>query len=193
MDVEELVFEPRRSFCAYEVDDRDSPVDVDMTVYPATALNEQHASVVPMVRVLSDVLGRVGEWDFAGLTLSVPVGLAPDARFDLLGDADWYALAAPDATAEVTVNVTVQVALDAAELAELMSQGSRRLLRLASTAVKGGGIMLVCHAPEWSPDAAAWIAEVLVDSLRAAGVRDRAEVAVSETGTSNGEVEGAWS
>ncbi|MFD4559597.1 hypothetical protein ACFWP5_35645 [Streptomyces sp. NPDC058469] len=32
--------------------------------------------------------------------------------------------------------------------------------------------------PEWTPDAAAWLAEVFIDALRAVGVRDTAEIAI---------------
>ncbi|MGH1554721.1 hypothetical protein ACRAWF_30730 [Streptomyces sp. L7] len=75
-----------------------------LTGYPATGLREQHLPVLPMTRVMTDSLARVGESDFTGLTVRVPVQLAPDTRFDLVGDADWFALSAPDARTEVSVS-----------------------------------------------------------------------------------------
>ncbi|MEV1023241.1 hypothetical protein [Streptomyces sp. NPDC050264] len=68
-----------------------------LTVYPATDLRRQHLSVRPMTRILTDSLNRVGESALTGLRVSASAQLAADARFDLVGDADWYALAAPDA------------------------------------------------------------------------------------------------
>ncbi|MGW0837402.1 hypothetical protein [Streptomyces prunicolor] len=56
-----------------------------LTVYPAIDLREQYLPVLPLTRVMVDSLYRVGELDFAGLTVRVPVRLAPDTRFDLVG------------------------------------------------------------------------------------------------------------
>lgn len=75
------------------------------TVYPATGLPEQRLPVPPLTRIMVDSLGRVGELDFTGLTVRVPLRVAPDTRFDLVGDADWFALAAPDARTEASVSV----------------------------------------------------------------------------------------
>jgi hypothetical protein len=72
-----------------------------LTVYPTTDLREQHLPALPLTRVMDDSLGVVGELDFTGLTVRAPVQIPPDTRFDLVGDTDWFALAArrrlPDA------------------------------------------------------------------------------------------------
>ncbi|MEV6501447.1 hypothetical protein [Streptomyces prunicolor] len=149
-----------------------------LTVYPATELREQHLPVLPLTRVMVDSLGRVGELDFTGLTVRVPVQLAPDTRFDLVGDADWFALAAPDARMEVSVSVLGAGDIKAEQTGELVVQRGHGQLRVEVRADAHDRTTFVCDLPEWTPDAAAWLAEVFIDALRAAGVRDTAEIAI---------------
>ena len=155
-----------------------------MTVYPAPDLREQHLPVLPLTRVMVESLGRVGELDFAGLTVRVPVRLAPDIRFDLVGDADWFALAAPDARAEAVVSVRGAGDTVAERVRELVVQrghGQLRAEHVEHVEHPPGAhdrMTFACDLPEWTPDAAAWLAEVFVDVLRAVGVRDTVEIAI---------------
>ncbi|MEU6664227.1 hypothetical protein [Streptomyces sp. NPDC046821] len=159
-----------------------------LTVYPATGLRHQQLPVLPMTRVLVDALRRVGTLEFTGLSVSAPLRLAADARFDLVGDAAWYALAAPDARTRVLVTVN-GVAATAQHLCEQAHERGHGLLKL-DHAPNGLGSRnpesgaptrptFVCDVPEWTPDAAAWLAAVFVDSLRATGVRGTAEIEVT--------------
>lgn len=159
-----------------------------LTVYPATGLREQHLPVLPMTRVLIDALHRLRHMGFAGLSVSVPVQLAPDTGFDLVGEADWYALAAPDGRTRVLATVTVRDDV-AEQVGELASQKGHGLLQVQRTPQSdrrppapghgvghdGGGAVrsvFVCDVLEWTPDAASWLTEVFIDSLRAAGVQE---------------------
>ncbi|MEV6506849.1 hypothetical protein AB0M61_12070 [Streptomyces sp. NPDC051642] len=153
-----------------------------MTVYPATELREQHLPLLPLTRVMVESLGRVGELDFTGLTVRVPVRLAPDTRFDLVGDADWFALAAPDARAEAVVSVVGPVDTVAERVCELVVQRGHGQLRAEHVEHLAGAhdrTTFACDLPEWTPDAAAWLAEVFVDALRAVGVRGTVEIAIA--------------
>ncbi|WP_328680887.1 hypothetical protein [Streptomyces sp. NBC_00343] len=155
-----------------------------ITVYPATGLREQHLPVLPLTRIMVESLGRVGELDFTGLTVRVPVRLAPDTRFDLVGDAAWFALAAPDARAEAVVSAAGPVDTVAERVRELVVQRGHGLLRaehvehVEHLARAHDRTTFACDLPEWTPDSAAWLAEVLVDALRAVGVRDTVEIAI---------------
>ncbi|MFI6404914.1 hypothetical protein [Streptomyces sp. NPDC050548] len=180
-----------------------------LTGYPATGLREQHLPVLPMTRVMTDSLARVGESDFTGLTVRVPVQLAPDIRFDLVGDADWFALSAPDARTEVVVSVLGPVGTAAERVRELVVQRGHGQLHAEQVTegtgkVTGAGTgagagragapmdagragrragaydraTFACDLPEWTPDAAAWLAEVFIDALRTVGVRDTVEIAI---------------
>ncbi|WP_405842402.1 hypothetical protein [Streptomyces sp. NBC_01518] len=150
-----------------------------LTVYPATGLREQHLPVLPLTRVMVDSLGRVGELDFTGLTVRVPVRLAPDTRFDLVGDSDWFALAAPDARTEAVVSVLGAVGTEAEQLRELVVRRGHGQLRAELRPGAHDRTAFSCDLPEWTPDAAAWLAEVFVDALRAVGVRDTVEIAIT--------------
>ncbi|MCX5236105.1 hypothetical protein OG824_12930 [Streptomyces prunicolor] len=122
-----------------------------LTVYPATDLREQHLPVLPLTRVMVDSLGRVGELAFTGLTVRVPMRLAPDTRFDLR------------------------------ELVVQRGHGQLRAEHVEHVEHRAGArdrTAFVCALPEWTPDAAAWLAEVFIDALRAVGVRDTAEIAL---------------
>ncbi|WP_327402472.1 hypothetical protein OG194_21650 [Streptomyces sp. NBC_01288] len=153
-----------------------------ITVYPATDLREQHLPVLPLTRVMVESLGRMGELDFTGLTVRVPVRLAPDTRFDLVGDAAWFALAAPDARAEAVVSVLGPVDTVAERVRELVVQRGHGLLHAEVRAsAHDRTAAFACGLPEWTPDAAAWLAEVFVDALREVGVRDTVEIAIDRT------------
>jgi len=122
-----------------------------LTVYPATDLREQHLPVLPLTRVMVESLGRVGELDFTGLTVRVPMRLAPDTRFDLR------------------------------ELVVQRGHGQLRAEHVEHVEHRAGArdrTAFSCALPEWTPDAAAWLAEVFIDALRAVGVRDTAEIAI---------------
>ena len=149
-----------------------------LTGYPATGLREQHLPVLPMARVMVDSLGRVGELDFTGPTVRVPVRLAPDTRFDLVGDTDWFALAAPDARTEPSVSVPGPVGTVAERVREPVVRRGHGQLRAGHRAGAHDRTAFACGLPERTPDAAAWLAEVVVDTLRSVGVRDPVEIAV---------------
>ncbi|WP_406123927.1 hypothetical protein [Streptomyces sp. NBC_00989] len=152
-----------------------------LTVYPATGLRQQHLPVLPLTRVMVDSLGRVGELDFRGLTVRVPVQLAPDTRFDLVGDAAWFALAAPDARTEAFVSVLGAGDTEAERVRELVVQRGHGQLGAEHRAGARDRTAFVCALPEWTPDAAAWLAEVFIDALREVGVRDTTEIAITRT------------
>lgn len=171
-----------------------------LTGYPAVDLPSQHLPVLPMTRVLVEALHRVGRLEFVGLRIRAPLRLAPDIGFDLRTSADWFSLAGPDSPVRVSATIAAEPDLDAPRLCELAVQrgyGRLRMTQAASdvrpalspvgspgpgAAGVGSGVSLVsleCTAPEWSPESAAWITEVLIDSLRACGVRTSAEITVS--------------
>ncbi|MEV0845955.1 hypothetical protein AB0J21_08765 [Streptomyces sp. NPDC049954] len=169
-----------------------------LTVYPATGLRAQHLPVLPMTRVLADALNRVGEVDFRGLSTAVPMHLAPDTQFDLVGEAAWYALAAPDSRTRATVTVTVTEAAAAKEVCELTRERGHDLLRVEPASqnerlpvLRGIGHDLesprlsafTCDVPEWTPEAAAWLAEVFIDSLRCVGAGPIAGIEIALPGT----------
>ncbi|MFE3073583.1 hypothetical protein [Streptomyces sp. NPDC059247] len=149
-----------------------------LSVYPADDLAAQHLPVMPMTRVLTDVLQRVGELRLAGLRVQVPVRLARDAGFDLRAAADWFALASPDARADVTVTVSAGPEVSAAQVLDVAARCGHGLLRLQEAGPGSPDIVLEGTCPEWTSDAAAWIADIIVESLRAAGVRAPAEITV---------------
>ncbi|WP_018548430.1 hypothetical protein [Streptomyces sp. LaPpAH-108] len=147
-----------------------------LTVYPAVDLSGQRLPVLPMTQVLVDALGRVGEVRFTGLGSRVPVGLAPDSGFDLRGDADWFALSDPAARTDIAVSVSPQSAVGAEQLAVEVARLSQGHVRLSPSS---GPLTLQGTAPEWTPQAAAWITEIVIDVLRAKGVRTDAEITVA--------------
>ncbi|MGS2590075.1 hypothetical protein [Streptomyces hebeiensis] len=174
-----------------------------LTVYPTVGLRAQHLPVRPMTQVLTDALHRMGVLHFTGLRVQAPVRLAPDASFDLRADADWFSLASPDAKANVTVAISTGSNVTETLVRDLVAQRGHGLLHIEQThrhSPDSGGVapsasplglddvprapdmVFTVSAPEWTPDAAAWIAEVVVDSLRAAGVRAPTGITVHQDG-----------
>lgn len=170
-----------------------------LTVYPTAGLRAQHLPVRPMTQVLTDALHRMGVLHFTGLRVQAPVRLAPDAGFDLRADVDWFSLASPDAKANVTVTISTESSVTGTLVCDLVAQRGHGLLHIEQTHRHASGaegitppasplgvddmprepdMVFTVRAPEWTPDAAAWIAEVAVDSLRAAGVRAPARITV---------------
>ncbi|MEU8887066.1 hypothetical protein [Streptomyces sp. NPDC048442] len=167
-----------------------------LTGYPAVDLPSQHLPVLPMTRILVEALHRVGRLEFTGLRIQAPLRLAPDIGFDLRTAADWFSLARLDSPVCMTAAIAAEPDLDAARLCELAVQRGYGRLRMKQApdvepalspmdslgphaAGVGPGVSLECTAPEWSPESAAWIAEVLIDSLRACGLRTSAEITIS--------------
>ncbi|MEU4562876.1 hypothetical protein AB0F72_31235 [Actinoplanes sp. NPDC023936] len=146
--------------------------------------------VVPGVRVLTDVVNRVGIFGFTGLHAVVPMHLAHDIGFDLADAADWFALANPDAGTDLVVTVSADMSLDLPARASALAGAAaeRGPARLGVRPAEPGrarpglageltGEMFVpgdwnreqafhCRAPEWTPDVAAWMAEIFLDALR---------------------------
>ncbi|MBD0707274.1 hypothetical protein BU197_02250 [Streptomyces sp. CBMA291] len=162
-----------------------------LTGYPAVGLRSQLLPVLPMARVLADALARVGDLRFTRLATRLPLGLAPDARFALRSDADWYALSAPSAATRVTVETTPGEPVDPQELRALVTARAHRVLRVEDPEPVGEGgavdpvgeggprrVVFTAVAPEWTVDAGAWITLVVSDALRALGARSTAEIEV---------------
>ncbi|MEU4151818.1 hypothetical protein [Streptomyces sp. NPDC026659] len=179
---------PRREFGALRWEHADAGGDWSqdgavrqlawLTVYPATDLPAQHLPVLPMTQVLTDALHRIGEVRFTGLRSRVPVALAPDTGFDLRGDADWFALCDPVARTDITLSVSPQPPFAAEQLAAQVVRLSQGHVRLSPSP---SPLLLQGTAPEWTPQAAAWITEIVIDALRADGVRGETEIAVALT------------
>lgn len=150
---------------------------------------EQRLPVVPGVLVLSDVVTRLGVFDFTGLHAVLPMHLAGDIGIDLADAADWFALADRSAVADLVVSVSADVSLDlparaAALAAAAEERGDQQLSvqpaapgpRPGLAAEMTGEEFLPrdgrreqrfhCRAREWSPDVAAWVVEVFADALR---------------------------
>jgi hypothetical protein len=167
-----------------------------LTVYPATGLQAQHLPVLPMTQVLLDALRRVGQLHLTGLRVRTPVQFAPDTGFDLRAEADWFSLAAPDATTDVTVTISTESSVSPTQVCDLAVQRGYGHLHLkqappcldsdvapsavlsVEVPVQEPGMTLTGSIPEWTSDAAAWVAEVIIDSLRASGARAPAEITV---------------
>ncbi|MFI5755449.1 hypothetical protein [Streptomyces sp. NPDC051569] len=151
-----------------------------LTVYPASDLQAQHLPVLPMARVLTDVLQRVGELRLTGLRVRVPMRLARDAGFRLRAAADWFSLASPDARTDVTVTISTGPGVCVAEVLDVAARCGHGHLRIHETKTDSStpDIVLAGTSPEWTSDAGAWITEVIIESLRVSGVRAPVEIAV---------------
>jgi hypothetical protein len=150
----------------------------------------QRLPVLPGVRVLTDVVTRLGAFGFTGLHAALPMHLTEDIGIDLADAADWFALANQSAVVVVVVSVSADMSLDlpgrAAELAAAAEGRGNGLLmvRPAAPGQARPGLaaeltgewllpadgnreqMFRCRADEWSPDIAAWVVEVFLDALR---------------------------
>ncbi|MEU3189297.1 hypothetical protein ABZ686_01350 [Streptomyces sp. NPDC006992] len=169
-------------------------------------LRGQRLPLQPALTVLKDGLDRVGRLQLTGVHLVAPLHLATDSRFDLVNAADWFALSDPDAREQVTVTVSARgpgdltAAADAVLSAAAQNAQHRMFFEAAPSrhAVDAPGVALAalsenvftsgmrpalafqCRAPEWSVDAAAWIAEIVLESLRQVQVRTPVLLTVSE-------------
>ncbi|KND35683.1 hypothetical protein [Streptomyces acidiscabies] len=147
-----------------------------LTVYPTVGMARQHLPVLPMTRVMVDALHRMGDVTFTALCSRVPLRLAVDTGFDLRSDADWYALSSPAARTDVAVSVEAGADVDPVRAREGIARRGHGRLRVTPGAE---GSAYTVSTPEWTPDAAAWITEVVVDTLRADGVTGEAAITVS--------------
>jgi hypothetical protein len=166
----------------------------------AERLRGQRLPVLPAVTVLGDAVRRVGVLSLTGLHTLAPLHLATDSRADLVGAADWFALADPDGVAELTVTVsareTAALAVRASEIRQLaLERTSGRMTVQAAPPGRAGlalplagevqtsgmrqAMTFRCGAREWSLDVAAWATEVFVDALRATGTTEPVLVTVS--------------
>ncbi|MEU9416036.1 hypothetical protein [Streptomyces sp. NPDC048272] len=149
-----------------------------LTVYPATGLRGQHLPVLPIVQTLTDALHRVGRLRFTALRVHAPVALARDAGFDLRAAADWFALSSPEARTDIMVTACTEPEANAEQLSAAVTRSGHGLLRLRPSPGDGPGTILAGSAPEWTPDAAAWITGTVLEALRASGVRAPARITV---------------
>ena len=166
---------------------------------PAEDLNEQRLPVLPAATVLGDALRRVGRFRLTGLHALVPLRLAPDSGFDLVSAADWFALADPDGSAELTVTLSAgdttgldgRAGLDdrvqeVCDLARERTHGRMAIEAISAPGSRHEGLSLPlagelqtigmrevmafrCGAREWSLDVATWTIEIFIDALRATG------------------------
>ncbi|WP_229070289.1 hypothetical protein [Actinoplanes sp. DH11] len=151
---------------------------------------KQRLPVLPGVRVLTDVVTRLGAFGFTGLHAVLPMHLTEDIGIDLADAADWFALANRSAVADLVVSVSADMSLDlpgrAAALAAAAEERGNGLLKVRPTGpgqarpglaaeCTGEGFLPAdwnreqefwCQASEWSPDLAAWVIEVFLDALR---------------------------
>jgi len=152
-----------------------------LTVYPTAGMARQHLPILPMTRVMTDSLHRMGDVTFTALSCRVPLGLAPDTALDLRMDADWYALSSPDARTGITVRISTASEFTPAQLlahAARRSVGQLRINR-GELPERTTETTFTASAPEWTPDAAAWVTELVVNSLREFGVGGSAVISVA--------------
>ncbi|MET9862677.1 hypothetical protein ABZY93_25905 [Streptomyces smyrnaeus] len=169
-------------------------------------LRGQRLPVQPALTVLKDGLARIGQLELTGIHLVAPTHLATDSRFDLVNYADWFALSEPAACQQVTVTLSARQPGDlTAAASDLLAAHNQHTQQRApfetapaqeTTDLPGTAIGPLaenvfttgmrpalayrCHAPEWSFDAAAWLAETVLESLREAGVRKPVLLTVSK-------------
>ncbi|WP_329448862.1 hypothetical protein OG906_37985 (plasmid) [Streptomyces sp. NBC_01426] len=67
---------------------------------------------------------------------------------------------------------------NAEQLSAAVTRSGHGLLRLRPSPGNGPGTILAGSAPEWTPDAAAWITGTVLEALRASGVRAPARITV---------------
>ncbi|MEU1802117.1 hypothetical protein [Streptomyces sp. NPDC019937] len=158
--------------------------------------------LLPVVTVLADALRRVGAVRLTGLHALVPLHGTADVRAELATVADWFALADPDGAARLAVTVSARPSAGLCGRADEVCEGARArvyermnietadapgtetgLARPLAGEVQAEGmrqeLAFRCGAHEWSPDAAAWTAEVFADALRDAGTAEPVLITVS--------------
>ncbi|MEU6118814.1 hypothetical protein ABZ840_30230 [Streptomyces sp. NPDC047117] len=160
--------------------------------------------VLPMTRMLSDALGRVGEVAVMALCSYLPLQITgEDASGDLEDMREWFSLASPSAPVDVHVTVSaaptkawdapkeparvltaVQERLGTAVEARMPSRNdAANLVRCGTSGelLQGTRPMaqFLVRAREWSPEVAAWLTEATGDALRTTGHSTPAVVTVS--------------
>ncbi|QNP75959.1 hypothetical protein IAG44_26865 [Streptomyces roseirectus] len=152
-----------------------------LTVHPTAGMARQHLPVLPMTRVMTDSLYRMGNVTFTALSAHVPLRLAPDTALDLRTDADWYALTSPAARTGITVTISADSEFPPAQVLTHTAQRSIGQLRIDQRELptRTTETTFTASAPEWTPDAAAWVTDLVVNSPREAGVRGRAVITAS--------------
>jgi hypothetical protein len=172
-------------------------------------VREARLPLLHVARIVSDAVHRIGRVRFTGLHAVLPLGeLAGDASEDLLAMRRWFALADPSVSVPVSVTVGAGPALRGKEAVVCGAIGER-LGAVAGVEVAAGSLDLSglaavggehgydkgrerdvlgfrCRVPEWSVDAAVWLAEVVGDALRAGGCAEQVVVTVSVAGNGPG-------
>ncbi|MGX2996486.1 hypothetical protein JNUCC64_19800 [Streptomyces sp. JNUCC 64] len=165
-------------------------------------VREPRLPLLHLARVLSDAVHRIGHVRFTGLHAVLPLGeLAGDASDDFRAMREWFALTDPSVSVPVSVTLAAGPGLPGKEAAVRDAVGER-LGDLGGAGAVGGPVDLsgladvdgghgydkrrergvlrfVCRVPEWSVDAAVWLAEVVGDGARAAGLAERTVVTAS--------------
>ncbi|MFB9521365.1 hypothetical protein [Streptomyces cremeus] len=153
-----------------------------LTVHPTTGLTGQQLPVLPMTRVLCDVLARVGHLDFTGLRTHAPLGLALADGFQWAREARWFALAPPGDRAGIRLTITLdgRPITDgmASELLDRIVEYSWDLLDLTLGPLRTEPVSLTGSCPQWAPDTAAWIIEIALASLHTMGLIGHADLAI---------------
>lgn len=165
-------------------------------------VREPRLPVLHVARILSDAVNRLGRVRFTGLHAVLPLHeLVGDASDDLEAMRKWFALADPSASVPVSVTAATGPAGWGKETA-VRDAVRERLGDLAEVDVAAGrfdlsgmadvdgahgynkgrerGVMrFACRAPEWSPEVAVWLVEVVGDALRALACAEQVVVTAS--------------
>lgn len=118
---------------------------------------------------------------FNALSSHAPLGLAPNTALDLRMDADWYALSSPEARTGITVTIAAESEFGPAQVLTHAARRSIGQLRVDQRGLpdRAAEMTFTASAPEWTPDAAAWVTELVVNSLREFGVGGSVTISVS--------------
>lgn len=147
--------------------------------------------LVATITVLADAVRRVGQADFTGIHAVVPMNLAGDARGPLADAADWFALADPHTDVELAITISADsagdLAVQAMAVTAAAAERAHGQLAITPTTTTADSpppglatpiaaqyfvpsdsnceLTFACHAREWSPAVAAWVAEIFTDAL----------------------------
>lgn len=155
--------------------------------------------VQPLIQCAVDSMRRLGALEFRGLRLGLPLGRHHASDGLLIGTTNWFLAAASPHPVEVMAEVTFD------EVSEALGRGggltaeirARHIepfivLEAAVTEPRRPGSvapaaqtrneMINFVAPEWSPEAAAWVTAAIVDAAVRRGHRGHAVVQVAPLG-----------
>lgn len=170
-------------------------------------VREPRLPLLPVARILSDAVNRIGDVRFTGLHAVLPLReLVGDASDAFRAMREWFALADPSASVPVSVTVGAGPAMRGREAAVCdgvrerlgdiaqaeVAVGPVDLAGLADVAGEHGydkgrerGVLrFACRVPEWSVDAAVWLVEAVGDASRAAGCAEQVVVTASQASAS---------